>query len=227
MSSDHDAPHRQQPTLLEAVAGLEAVAAAGDDDRFGPALALVGGLFGSAGPAEAAAAGPRLAALLPGAPPFPRAHLAMVVGACVENGADPVGCAGPVLAGLHGALTGTQRLTRRWAQTGGGPLPDPEGDDPGEAHDRVADPAHQDAGHAHLGGGGGGAPARGPPRAGPGGPPRGRSPPPTTGSRIRHTWTRGTRTWPWSAGGRCTCGSGPPGPCTRTRRCAARRAPRA
>ncbi|MFD0397200.1 hypothetical protein ACFVHI_03865 [Kitasatospora sp. NPDC127121] len=150
MSSDHDAPHRQQPTLLEAVAGLEAVAAAGDDDRFGPALALVGGLFGSAGPAEAAAAGPRLAALLPGAPPFPRAHLAMVVGACVENGADPVGCAGPVLAGLRGALTGTQRLTRRWAQTGGGPLPDPEGDDPVEAHDRVADPAHLDAWHAHL-----------------------------------------------------------------------------
>ena len=94
--------HRQQPTLLEAVAELEAVVAAGDDERFGPALGLVGGLFGPAGPAERRAAGPRLAALLPDAPPFPRAHLAMVVGACVESGADPVACAGPVLAGLRG-----------------------------------------------------------------------------------------------------------------------------
>lgn len=40
---------RQQPTLLEAVAELEAVVAAGDDERFGPALGLVGGLFGPAG----------------------------------------------------------------------------------------------------------------------------------------------------------------------------------
>ncbi|WP_280674057.1 hypothetical protein [Kitasatospora sp. MAA19] len=150
MSSDHVPPHRQQPTLLEAVAALEAVAVAGEDERFGPALGLVGGLFGSAAPAEVAAAGPRLAALLPDAPPFPRAHLAMVVGACVENGADPAACAGPVLAGLRGALTGAQHLVQRWAETGGGPLPDPEGDDPVEAHDRIADPARLDAWHAHL-----------------------------------------------------------------------------
>ncbi|MFD8703739.1 hypothetical protein ACFV1W_14110 [Kitasatospora sp. NPDC059648] len=141
---------RQQPTLLDAVAELEAVVAAGDDERFGPALGLVGGLFGPAGPADRRAAGPRLAALLPDAPPFPRAHLAMAVGACVESGADPVACAGPVLAGLRGALTGARRLVEGWARTGGGPLPDREQDDPAEAHTRIESPEHLDAWNAHL-----------------------------------------------------------------------------
>ncbi|MFD7450428.1 hypothetical protein [Kitasatospora sp. NPDC059827] len=150
MSTQSVPPTRQQPTLLAAVAGLEAVVAAGDDEGFGPALGLVGGLFGPADQAERRAAGPRLAALLPDAPPFPRAHLAMVVGACVESGADPVACAGPVLAGLRGALTGAQRLVEHWARTGGGPLPDQEADDPAEAHARIEDPEHLDPWHAHL-----------------------------------------------------------------------------
>ncbi|MEU9043075.1 MULTISPECIES: hypothetical protein [unclassified Kitasatospora] len=150
MSTEQIPSHRQQPAFLDAVAELEAVVAAGDDERFGSALGLVGGLFGSADPEERAAAGPRLAALLPDAPPFPRSHLAMVVGACVEYGADPVACAGPVLAGLRGALTGVELLVRRWAETGGGPLPDPEEDDPAAAHERIADPALLDEWHAHL-----------------------------------------------------------------------------
>lgn len=150
MSTEQIPSHRQQPAFLDAVADLEAVVAAGDDERFGPVLGMVGGLFGAAAPDERAAAGPRLAALLPDAPPFPRSHLAMVVGACVEHGADPVACAGPVLAGLRGALTGAQLLARRWAGTGGGPLPDPEEDDPAAAHERIADPAVLDEWHAHL-----------------------------------------------------------------------------
>ncbi|MFI8460165.1 hypothetical protein [Kitasatospora sp. NPDC085464] len=150
MSTEQIPSHRQQPAFLDAVADLEAVVAAGDDERFGPALGMVGGLFGAAAPDERAAAGPRLAALLPDAPPFPRSHLAMVVGACVEHGADPVACAGPVLAGLRGALTGAQLLARRWDGTGGGPLPDPEQDDPAAAHERIADPAVLDEWHAHL-----------------------------------------------------------------------------
>ncbi|MER7583702.1 hypothetical protein [Kitasatospora sp. NPDC097691] len=150
MSTEQMSSHRQQPTFLEAVAELEAVVAAEDDERFGPVLGLVGGLFGAAAPDDRVAAGPRLAALLPDAPPFPRSHLAMVVGACVEHGADPVACAGPVLAGLRGALTGVQLLVRRWAETGGGPLPDPEEDDPAAAHERIADPALLDEWHAHL-----------------------------------------------------------------------------
>ncbi|MEU8517839.1 hypothetical protein AB0C76_40685 [Kitasatospora sp. NPDC048722] len=150
MASQHTPTPHQQPTLTEAVAVLETVVAAEDEERFGPALGLVGGLFGPAGPEEVATAGPRLAALLPDAPPFPRSHLAMLVGACVERGADPSACAGPVLAGLRGALTGAQRLVERWEATGGGPLPDPEEDDPGEAHGRIADPAVLDAWQAHL-----------------------------------------------------------------------------
>ncbi|MEV7773056.1 hypothetical protein [Kitasatospora sp. NPDC086791] len=150
MSTEQTPSHRQQPALLEAVTELEAAVAAGDDERFGPVLGRLGGLFGPADPAERVAAGPRLAALLPDAPPFPRAHLAMVVGACVEHGADPVACAGPVLAGLRGALTGTELLVRRWAETGGGPLPDPAEDDPAAAHERIADPARLDEWHAHL-----------------------------------------------------------------------------
>ncbi|MEU4117546.1 hypothetical protein AB0F71_23975 [Kitasatospora sp. NPDC028055] len=150
MSTQNVPPTRQQPTLLEAVAELEAVVAVGDDEGFGPALSRVGGLFGPADPAERRAAGPRLAALLPDAPPFPRAHLAMVVGACVESGADPVACAGPVLAGLRGALTGAQRLVEHWARTGGGPLPDHEADDPAEAHARIEHPEHLDPRQAHL-----------------------------------------------------------------------------
>ncbi|WP_230210194.1 hypothetical protein [Streptomyces kaniharaensis] len=150
MASDHNPPFRQQPTFTDAVTALEAAIAAADDERFGPALGQVAGLFGAAGPAEVAAAGPRLAALLPDAPPFPRSHLAMVVGACVEGGADPSACAGPVLAGLRGALTGAQRLVERWEATGGGPLPDPEEDGPAEAHERIEDPAVLDEWQAHL-----------------------------------------------------------------------------
>ncbi|MGA5817301.1 hypothetical protein ACPC54_05505 [Kitasatospora sp. NPDC094028] len=150
MSTDQMPSHHQQPTLLDAVAELEAVVAAGHDEHVGRFLGPVGGLFGGAGPAELHAAGPRLAALLPDAPPFPRAHLAMMVGACVEQGADPLACAGPVLAGLRGALTGAQRLVERWAETGGGPLPDPEEDDPAGAHERIEDPARLDEWHAHL-----------------------------------------------------------------------------
>ncbi|WP_051712239.1 hypothetical protein [Streptomyces sp. NRRL S-350] len=150
MSTEQIPSHRQQPGLLDAVAELEAVVAAGDDERFGPVLGLVGALFGPASPAERVAAGPRLAALLPDAPPFPRSHLAMMVGACVEHGADPVACAGPVLAGLRGALTGVELLLRRWAETGGGPLPDREEGDPAAAHERIADPARLDEWHAHL-----------------------------------------------------------------------------
>ncbi|WP_045701739.1 hypothetical protein [Streptomyces rubellomurinus] len=150
MSIDQTPSHRRPPALLDAVAELEAVVAAGEDEHVGRALAELGGLFGAAGPDEQRAAGPRLAALLPGTPPFPRAHLAMMVGACVEQGADPVACAGPVLAGLRGALTGAQRLVERWARTGGGELPDPMEDDPAEAHARIEDPRQLDEWHAFL-----------------------------------------------------------------------------
>ncbi|MEU6231464.1 hypothetical protein [Kitasatospora sp. NPDC047058] len=144
-----DPSHRQQPALDSAITDLEAANEAADIERFDAAFRLVGGLLGPAGARESAAVGPRLAALLPDAPPFERASLAMMVGACVERGADPVACADQVLAGLREALTGALLMSERWKETGGGELPDPEADSPGEAHARIADPDDPDGWPAH------------------------------------------------------------------------------
>ncbi|MFD0277764.1 hypothetical protein ACFVHB_28160 [Kitasatospora sp. NPDC127111] len=144
-----DPSHRQLPSLDDAISELEAANEAADIERFDAAFRLVGGLLGPAGARESAAVGPRLAALLPAAPPFERAHLAMMVGACVERGADPVACADQVLAGLREALTGALLMIERWKETGGGELPDPEADNPGEAHARIADPDDPDGWPAH------------------------------------------------------------------------------
>ncbi|MEV0533354.1 hypothetical protein [Kitasatospora sp. NPDC050463] len=146
-----DPSDRQQSTLDGATADLEAVIAAGDAEAaeaVEAAFRRVGGLLGPAGERESAAVGPRLAALLPDTPPFPRAQLAMMVGACVERGADPVACADQVLAGLRGALSGALLLMERWKETGGGDLPDPDEDDPGLAHARIEDPDRLDEWHA-------------------------------------------------------------------------------
>ncbi|WP_380277971.1 hypothetical protein [Kitasatospora purpeofusca] len=146
---------RQQSALAGAVGALEdavaALADGGPDDgeRFDAALRRLGGLLGPAGEAESAAVGPRLSALLTDTPPFPRAHLAMMVGACVERGADPVACADPVLAGLREALTGALLLLDRWAESDEDALPDPDRDDPGRAHARIAGDGRADARHAH------------------------------------------------------------------------------
>ncbi|MGW6913274.1 hypothetical protein ACWGB8_05540 [Kitasatospora sp. NPDC054939] len=145
-----DPSERQQASPLHDLTDdLQSAMEAADGDRFETALRALGAALGPAGPRDSAAAGPRLAGLLPQAPPFPRAHLAMMVGACVERGADPVACADQVLAGVRGALTGALRLAERWAETGGGELPDPERDEPGKVHDRIEDPEHLDERHAH------------------------------------------------------------------------------
>ncbi|MCC3773092.1 hypothetical protein K6I34_007327, partial [Streptomyces sp. UNOC14_S4] len=72
-------------------------------------------------------AGPRPAALLPEVPPGPRATIGVVVGACVERGADPVARAPGVLAGAREAFADAGEFCARWAD-GGGELPGPEGD---------------------------------------------------------------------------------------------------
>ncbi|MCG6494924.1 hypothetical protein [Kitasatospora sp. A2-31] len=144
-----DPSDRQQPTLDSAITALEAANAVADMERFDAAFRLLRGLLGPAGARESAEAGPRLAAQLADSPPFERAHLAMMVGACVERGADPVACADQVLAGLREALTGALLLVERWKETGGGQLPDPDADDPGHAHARIADPDDPDAWPAH------------------------------------------------------------------------------
>ncbi|MFF2039462.1 hypothetical protein ACFVVX_03460 [Kitasatospora sp. NPDC058170] len=144
---------RQEPTLAsplaDALADLEAALEAADGERLSTALQQFGSRLGPAGPQESAAVGPALAALLPAVPPFPRAHLAMMVGACVERGADPAACAGPVLAGLRGALSGALLLLDRWKETGGGPLPDPDEESPAQAHQRIEDREQLDEWNAH------------------------------------------------------------------------------
>ncbi|MFF2950875.1 hypothetical protein ACFVVU_05915 [Kitasatospora sp. NPDC057965] len=150
----------QQSALDRAVGALEAAVAGPADgpdggERFDAALRRLGGLLGPAGEAESAAVGPRLAALLTDTPAFPRAHLAMMVGACVERGADPVACADRVLAGLREALTGALLLIDRWADSDDSDeedLPDPDRDDPGRAHARLLGDGRTDArtdGHGH------------------------------------------------------------------------------
>ncbi|MER6360021.1 hypothetical protein [Kitasatospora sp. NPDC001527] len=145
----------QQSALTGAVGALEhAVAGLADGgdgagERFDAALRRLGGHLGPAGEAESAAVGPRLAALLPDTPLFPRAHLAMMTGACVERGADPEACADGVLAGLREALTGALLLLDRWAESGGDALPDPDGDDPGAAHARLVEDGRTDPWRAH------------------------------------------------------------------------------
>ncbi|BBA96262.1 hypothetical protein RVR_1476 [Actinacidiphila reveromycinica] len=85
---------------------------------------------------------PRLAEFLPEVPLGPRAVVAVVIGAAVERGADPVVCAPTVLAGVGEALAGAEEFAARWAATGGGDLPDPERTDPEDAvFDRVGQPA--------------------------------------------------------------------------------------
>ncbi|WTW97973.1 hypothetical protein OG216_33605 [Streptomycetaceae bacterium NBC_01309] len=69
------------------------------------------------------AAGPRLAALLPRTPLGAAAILAVMIGACVERGADPSVCAGPVFDRLEDALTNVAGFPALWAKTVGGELP--------------------------------------------------------------------------------------------------------
>lgn len=83
---------------------------------------------GKAGDRACREAGPRLAALLPEVPPGPRAALAVMVGACVERGADAGACAPAILAGAREGFAAGGDFCERWADTGGGNLPGPDDD---------------------------------------------------------------------------------------------------
>ncbi|GAA3370885.1 hypothetical protein GCM10020367_19300 [Streptomyces sannanensis] len=85
-----------------------------------------------AGDEEFRDAGPRLAAVLGEVPPGPRGVVAVIVGACVERGADPVACAPGVFAGALGAFRQAEVFCERWAAGGGGELPEPDQGDPAE-----------------------------------------------------------------------------------------------
>ncbi|MEU0596890.1 hypothetical protein ABZ484_01280 [Streptomyces sp. NPDC006393] len=119
--------------FLDAVTAFEAAVLDRDGDRSTQAFQEIHRNFQQAGDEEIAAAGPRLAALLSEVPPGPRGVIAVVVGACVERGADARRCASYVFDGLAGALADAGEFCERWAATGGGDFPEPDPGDPDPA----------------------------------------------------------------------------------------------
>lgn len=75
---------------------------------------------------ERAQAGPQLAELLPAVPLGPRGVVGVMIGACVEGGADPAVCAPAVLTELRSALEASVTFAEKWEATGGGELPTPD-----------------------------------------------------------------------------------------------------
>lgn len=132
--------------FLEAVAGFEAGVRERDGERSQRAMQDIERYYGGAGDGEFVQAGPRLAALLPEVPPGPRGLVAVLVGACVEKGADASACAPHIFEGLREALDVAGEFCERWAATGGGEFPDPES----EVDDAVFERAGEDATVAWL-----------------------------------------------------------------------------
>ncbi|MFF4653079.1 hypothetical protein [Streptomyces sp. NPDC001380] len=115
--------------LNAAVSALEQAVAARDGARTERAFKATMKRLKSAADAELAPTGPRLAALLPAFPATgPRPVLATAAGFCVERGADPTACAGPILGGVHRDLLDALEFARRWTAAGetGDALPKPD-----------------------------------------------------------------------------------------------------
>ncbi|MDN0198730.1 hypothetical protein [Streptomyces sp. S.PNR 29] len=116
--------------FLDAVAGFETAVRERNSGRSLRGLQEMYRRFDRAGSDEVAQAGPRLAALLSEVPSGPRGMVAVVVGGCVERGADAAQCAPHVFDGLARTLGAAGEFCERWAATGGGEFPDPEPGDP-------------------------------------------------------------------------------------------------
>ncbi len=119
--------------FLAAVEDFEAAVQAQDADAAEPAFEQLTACFGTARDTELRAAGPLLAALLDEVPPGPRAVVAVMTGACVERGADPVACAPAVFACALDAFEQAAVFCERWTTFGYGELPGHEGEAPGRA----------------------------------------------------------------------------------------------
>ncbi|MGA6172431.1 hypothetical protein ACPEIF_19550 [Streptomyces sp. NPDC012600] len=115
-----------------AVADFESAVVARDTKRSGKAFVRLQETFGQAKEAELLDGGPRLAAVLEHVPAGPRAVVAVLVGACVERGADAERCAPDVLTGLRVALEDAVAFAEAWEATGGGAFPVPDDGEPGE-----------------------------------------------------------------------------------------------
>ncbi|MFD4033172.1 hypothetical protein ACFWVP_22335 [Streptomyces sp. NPDC058637] len=113
---------------MAAVENFEGAVRAQDADAAEPAFDRLTHRFGKATDTELRAAAPRLAALLEGVPPGPRAVVAVMIGACVERGADPPACAPAVFASALDAFEQAAVFCERWAAAGRGELPALEGE---------------------------------------------------------------------------------------------------
>ncbi|MEU2429981.1 hypothetical protein ABZ611_10755 [Streptomyces sp. NPDC007861] len=118
----------RRKAFLGAVSAFENAVRTHDADAAERAFAQLHAVYAKAGDGEFREAGPRLAALLDDVPQGPRAMAAVITGACVERGADAAACAPGVLAGAQEAFAAAEAFCARWAETGGGELPDPEND---------------------------------------------------------------------------------------------------
>ena len=115
---------------MVAVSDFEASVAARDSEGVQAAFTAMRTVFPKARRAEVVAAGRRLAGLLAQAPPMAGGMLAVLIGACVERGADADVCGRAVLDGTRAALEGAALFAERWAAGGRGELPDPEETEP-------------------------------------------------------------------------------------------------
>ncbi|MGW3664639.1 hypothetical protein [Streptomyces sp. NPDC005141] len=111
-----------------AVEDFETAVRAQDADASERAFARLTRGFGKATDAELSAAAPRLSALLGEVPPGPRAVVAVMTGACVERGADPLTCAPAVFAGALDAFEQAAVFCEGWAAADRGELPGHEGE---------------------------------------------------------------------------------------------------
>ncbi|MER6115829.1 hypothetical protein [Streptomyces sp. NPDC001743] len=110
-----------------AVGAFEAAVQAQDADAAERSFARLTRGFDKAADADLRAAGPRLAALLGQVPPGPRAVVAVLIGACVERGADPLACTPALFASALDAFEHAAVFCERWAAAGRGEVPDHEG----------------------------------------------------------------------------------------------------
>ncbi|WP_063044866.1 hypothetical protein [Nocardia pseudovaccinii] len=113
--------------FIDAVFDFESAVHAQDSQAQQQAHSELHRCYRSATPQELAQGGKRLAELLPDVPTGPRANIAVLIGACVEGGADPVACAPGVLANLAITLGGAKEFAEKWtAAADGVDVPDPE-----------------------------------------------------------------------------------------------------
>ena len=138
--------------LLQAVASFEAAVVDRSGQDAAEALDRIRGVFSRAAKEEVVAAGPRLSGVLPDVPAGPAGLVAVVIGACVEGGADPMSCAIPVLEGAETAVEAALDFCSRWQLAEDEDYPEPTmGDPPPEVLDRVGGSEDRTAVSAALG----------------------------------------------------------------------------